>query len=205
MLSSWKKLISSVFDYNFHANKCAESDKNFEEVVLQIYNELQEASRKSPSSQMNAIVGLSVLITELAYHQKVYGECEAITNFITDALQVVKNLTFDQAEYKLTWSHYSAEKGGKYAMSQLAKQVLFLVWAKFLVSLSVTFNDLTGLERMKKIVISKTKDIDDMSRLGAYGLGALSRKLDVVGVYCPESDHQARLFTIDRLSLSFVR
>ena len=42
-----------------------------------------------------------------------YGESQTVAQFITQGIQIFTNLTFDQTDYNLSWSHYSAEKGGK--------------------------------------------------------------------------------------------
>ena len=65
MIKSWKKFISSLFDYCFNAEKCAESDEKVSVLINQIFAELNQASTKSPSCQMNALVGLGVLLSEL--------------------------------------------------------------------------------------------------------------------------------------------
>ena len=58
-------------------------------------------------------------------------------------------------------------------MSQLAKQVTYLIWAKFLVKVIKLQNRLDTIEQLKKVVIWKINELHDLSRIGAYGLGAL--------------------------------
>ena len=65
MIKSWKKFISSLFDYCFNAENCAESDEKVIVLINQIFAELNQASTKSPSCQMNALVGLGILLSEL--------------------------------------------------------------------------------------------------------------------------------------------
>ena len=65
MIKSWKKFISSLFDYCFNAENCAESDEKVLFLINQIFAELNQASTKSPSCQMNALVGLGILLSEL--------------------------------------------------------------------------------------------------------------------------------------------